>query len=397
MPFVTPQEIEKKAASAYSRFLRRWIRGDASDFFPLRLKVNLGLDVANPKSAIAASGLLDEKSKAQRRWGYTVHREQVRKRGFGSNMIPKAVTIDSLEDLLKLAEVTDHFSATELVANRVRQELPGLEDWLVASALTVYKLEPIIDGLIAVTEFFLRNPTPDCYARQIPVSVDSKFILRNKATLRQWFDLLLPASAIDVNESKFERRFGLRDGRPHRALRLLDSQLLAELGLPFDELSLPLSSIAKLPVQNTTVFVVENDLNLLTLPMAERTIAIRGEGNAVNRLEGVSWLRENRIIYWGDIDAEGFVILSRLRNIFPDAESVMMNLATLDAHSDFIIDGTGAAPPIPTNLTSSESEAMQRCLQSNCRLEQEKIIQTFVDNEIQLSITKPHHIKSPIV
>lgn len=390
MPFVTPQEIEKKAASAYQRFLRCWIKNDADSFFPLRLKVNLDLDIASPKSAIAASGQLLEKSKAELGWGYSVHREQVSRRGFGSNLIPKAVTIDTLDDLLKLAAVVEPFAATETVVQRVRQELPRLDEWLVTNILSVHKLAPIIEGLIAVTNFFLKNHNPECYARQVPVSVDTKFIIRNKATLRQWLDLLLPASAIDVNETKFERRFGLRDGRPHRAVRLLDPQLQGELGLPFDELSLPLTSIAKLPVQNATVLIVENDLNLLTLPMVSRGIAIRGEGNAVNRLEVLAWLRNNRLIYWGDTDVEGFVILSRLRNLFPHVEGVMMNQSVLDVHCDFIVDGNGASLQLPTNLTSSESEAMQRCLQENCRLEQEKIFQSFVENEIQRVICNVH-------
>lgn len=379
MPFVTPEEIEAKAANAYNQYLRAWIRREAEEFFAHRLRVNLEIDVSNPSTAIAASERLLERSKNRRNWGYTVHREEMKKRGFGSNLIPHSVTIDTLDDLLRLSNNRIHFERTSFVADRVRQSLPTLESWLVSHVSQLHTLADSIEGLIRVTDYFMRNPWPDCYARQLPVPVDTKFVSRNTTTLRQWFDLLLPASSIDVNESKFERRFGLRDGRPHRAIRVLDPELLVELRIPFDELSLPLALIAKLPVKGATVFIVENDLNLLTLPGFPRGIAIRGEGNAVNRLEVIHWLQYNRIIYWGDIDVDGFVILSRLRNMLPHTESIMMDVQTLDANQQFAVGGNDSSPPIPTNLTYGECEAFQRCLRATVRLEQEKVLQSYVE------------------
>ncbi|MFN3152471.1 Wadjet anti-phage system protein JetD domain-containing protein [Bremerella sp.] len=196
-------------------------------------------------------------------------------------------------------------------------------------------------------------------------------------------------SAINVNEAKFEWRFGLRDGSAHRAVRILDTQLQEQLNLPFDELSLPRASIARLPLQEVTVFIVENDLNLLTLPLLTRAIAIRGEGNAVSRLEVVDLLNNNRLIYWGDIDVEGFLILSRLRNLFPHVESAVMDLNTLNSHRDFSFTGNAATRMMPTYLTLNESEAFLRCIKEDCRLEQEKIFQTFAEGQIQQVISFP--------
>lgn len=209
--------------------------------------------------------------------------------------------------------------------------------------------------------------------------VDTKFIQRHRATLRQWLDLLLPPSEIDVNETTFARRFGLRDGQEHRAVRVLDQRLMLELGLPFDELSLPLRSMAALLVKNATVVIVENDLNLLTLPTITRGLGIRGEGNSVNRLEQLRWLDANRLLYWGDIDVEGFVILSRLRNLFPRVESVLMDMDTIRQHERLLIDGAGSAATPPTNLTATEADAFDFCVRGNRRLEQERILQPYVD------------------
>jgi hypothetical protein len=189
----------------------------------------------------------------------------------------------------------------------------------------------------------------------------------------------LAASAIDVNETKFARRFGLRDNRTHRALRVLDEDLATELQLPFCELSLPVSSIATLGVSQATVVIVENDLNLLTLPAIVRGLGIRGEGSAVNRLEKLRWLEDNQVFYWGDIDVEGFVILSRLRNCFPHVKSVLMDAAALIYHSNLVIEGNGSTPHVPTNLSPMEAEAFHECFRRNLRVEQESIPQSSVD------------------
>lgn len=379
MGLITPAEIAAKAERAYPRFLKSWIRGDGASFFPYRVRTRLTLDARDPQGTIIASEALASTSKAQRGWGYTVHRESVRTRDFGQNLVPTAVTIDTLDDLVRLAKRKREFDATCQVADRVRAALPQLNDWLIASVGSLHAIAEPIDGLIDVAKFFLNHPWPDCYARQIPVRVDTKFVDRHQTVLRQWLDILLSSSAIDINESSFARRFGLRDRQPHRALRVLDSQLQSELKLPFDELSLPLRLIAGLVVRDATVVIVENDQNLLTLPSIRRGLGIRGEGNAVNRLERIRWLNSNRLLYWGDIDAEGFVILSRLRNLFPHAESVMMDCRTLEEHQEFIIEGTGASAPMPTNLAPFEAAAHERCAISNSRLEQEKILQPYVE------------------
>ena len=211
--------------------------------------------------------------------------------------------------------------------------------------------------------------------------VDTKFIQRHRATLRQWLDLLLPPSGIDVNEATFARRFGLRDGQEHRAVRVLDRQLTLELGLPFDKLSLPLRSMATLSLKNATIVIVENDLNLLTLPTITRGLGISGEGNSVNRLEQLRWLDANRLLYWGDIDAEGFLILSRLRNLFPRVESVLMDMYTIRQHERLLIDGAGSrATPQPTNLTATEADAFYFCVRGNRRTRTgSKILQPCVD------------------
>ncbi|WP_339735523.1 Wadjet anti-phage system protein JetD domain-containing protein [uncultured Gimesia sp.] len=382
MPLVSPDEIADKVSKAYPRFLKSWVLGKAENFFPYRVRVRLKLDPQNPKETFAAHELLLSHSKIQRGWGYTVHREKIRKRDFGTNLVPTAITVDTLDDFLRLAKKQTDFYSTQTVAEKVRLAFPQLEDWLICEVSKIAKLADSVDGLIQVAHYLIEHPLPDCYIRQLPVPIDTKFVERNESILKQWLDKLLPASAINVNETRLIRRFGFRDGQTHHSLRLLDPGLSEELNLPFDELSLPLRYLAALDARNTSVFIVENNLNLLTLPSYPRGLAIRGEGNAVTRLEELSWLNQNQLLYWGDIDVEGFLILSRLRNIFPHVRSIMMDLETLHRHEAAVVKGNPTKPDLPVNLTEQEAEAFDYCLKNQCRLEQERILQDFVEATI---------------
>lgn len=388
MAFLTPEQIAAKAQHAYFRFLLRWVSRKDDGFFPHRLRVRFAVDVKDPIGTIRASEALLQNSKAVKGWGYTVHREVVRMRDFGANPVPRSITVDTLDDLLRLANRKREFEATASVADELRNAIPELSGWLKANVRSLHQLVDSVSDLIQVARYFIAHPWPDCYARQIPVG-DTKFIQRHQAVLRQWLDILLPPSGIDVNETTFGRRFGLRDGQSHRAVRVLAPELRFELGLPFDELSLPLRSLAVLPVRNATVVIVENDLNLLTLPAIRRGLGIRGEGNSVNRLERLHWLAVNRVLYWGDVDVEGFIILSRLRNLFPHVESVLMDAECVRRHEKFLIDGSGTKVAAPSNLTAAEADAFDWCLRRNCRLEQERVLQPYVEHALRACLAAP--------
>jgi len=376
---ITPEQIKQKCQPAYCRYVKAWVQGEIADFFPFRIRANkepIKNDLAATQRAVTA---LREGSKESKGWGYTVHWKEKKSPHFGKNLFPTRITIDSEDDLLRLAGKRVEFASTCRVVHRVREAFPELSNWLVASHRTLASLEEQVEGLIAVTRFFLEHPWPDCYARQVPASVDTKFIERHKATLRQWLDELLPAEAIRADETDFFRRFGLRDGQPHRAIRILDPELQGELQLSFDELSLPLRHLSQLDVQDATVFIVENGVNLLTLPPYPRGVGIWGVGDAVVRLQDVSWLAKNRIIYWGDIDTAGFHILSRLRMLYPQVQSIMMDLPTLQMFKDAVGQGAGNLVSEPSNLTEGELAAFRECLRHNLRLEQEHIPQDAVE------------------
>ena len=242
---------------------------------------------------------------------------------------------------------------------------------------------PDLGGLLSVLQFFYENPRPNRFARELPLPVDTKFIERYQGILRQWFDIVLPPHTIRADEEHFERRYGLRYAEPHLLVRLLDPTLAQELGLPCSELSLPLHTLGAMPVRADAAIIVENKVNLLTLPSFPRGIGLGGLGDGVVLLRYLSWLNDTRIVYWGDLDTEGFEILSSLRAVFPHARSFLMDLDTLGRWRHLAVSGTGRKPDIPPHLTEVEQRAFLCCRDENLRLEQERIPQDEVLSEVK--------------
>ena len=67
---------------------------------------------------------------------------------------------------------------------------------------------------------------------------------------------------------------------------------------------------------------------------------------------------------------------------FPLVESIMMARNTMADHESYMVEGHGSTPAAPANLTATEADAFAFCSKDNCRLEQEKIGQPFVDRTV---------------
>ncbi len=135
--------------------------------------------------------------------------------------------------------------------------------------------------------------------------------------------------------------------------------------------------------------IVENKVNLLTLPFSPRAIGLGGLGDGAVLLRYLSWLNHMQIVYWGDLDTEGFEILSSLRAIFPHVRSFLMDLNTLSHLQHLAVPGTGRKPDMPPHLTEVEQQAYIYCRDENHRLEQERIPQDKVLNEVKCLLGLP--------
>lgn len=383
---ITPAEIRTKAKRLYPKAVAAWIADEENALFPKRIPANLKLASELPATIRQVETLRSE-AKEKRGFGYRIAWQERRDRRLGLNRFPEAIFLDSLDDLVRLINRQREFATLASAVTKLRHAQPELENWLRESThwKDLLTVAPELDGLLAVVVYFQEHPRPDCFARELPLAISTKLVEQNRKVLTEWLDRLLPPDVIDFRYShrQFEPRYGLRYVRPHFLLRILDPSLQRELELPFDELSLPAESLSQLPVRGARVFVVENKLNLLTLPSVARSLALGGLGHGVTQLADVHWLHETPIAYWGDLDVEGFEILSRLRQRFPHIRSLLMDQRTLDQFEHLAIPGNPVNREPPAHLTTEETEVCQSLIHRQLRLEQERVPQSEVIEAIK--------------
>lgn len=93
-------------------------------------------------------------------------------------------------------------------------------------------------------------------------------------------------------------------------------------------------------------------------------------------------LKSTKLIYWGDLDAQGFEILSQFRSYFTQVKSLLMNKETFDKYFENDL-GTPCKINVKLNLTTEEEELYQYIKENNYRLEQEKIPQSYVVEQLK--------------
>jgi hypothetical protein len=369
---ITPEEIVEKARRRYPAFLSACLRGES--FVPIEFPA--GKPPTDLAALRKAGTTLKENAKEVRGSGYVVLWVTRQTRSIGTQDLPERVVIPTQPDFLKLLgkerEVERFLSDVALI----RSTIPSLEAWMQANPLLIVEYHQVWAGLLAVCQYFLEHPRPMLYIRELPINVHTKFIEQHKPILRSLLDALLAPE--HLNESNiFEERFGLRVVEPRVWLRLLDRQWEQRYNLTVDDLSLPLSQFARLNLSARHCIITENKMNFLTIPMLPDTIALWGGGFNIANLSGVEWLRGCRLLYWGDLDIQGFQILALLRRDFPTAQSLMMDWETFDKFKEFAVSGTPTTTSTPPYLNAHEAGMAEYLATHNLRLEQERIPQHY--------------------
>jgi len=371
---ITPDEIRLKAARLYLPFLSSWLQGE--EFFPRSFAVGelpaKFVDLRDSVRRLLAS------SKEQYGYGYMVEGQLRKMRNHGAQTLPKRIVIETEQDFLRLIGKEREFQQFQQDAVLIREELPQFEAWMILHPQRIVEQYGVWPDLLAVCAYFLEHPRPDLYLRELPIPVHTKFIEQHWGIVRELLGQILPPEAIEREAPTFEQRFGLRIDEPLIRVRLLDEQLHKQYALSLDDLSIPCSQFAALELlRGQECFVTENKMTFLTLPRRRKIFVIFGGGFMVHNLGQIAWLRECPIMYWGDIDAQGFQILSRLRSLFPHVISLMMDEETLAAFVDFCVEGTPCPVQSLPHLTSEEHALFVHLVESRIRLEQERISHAY--------------------
>jgi hypothetical protein len=380
---IDPAQIQQKAEQRYPAFLTSMVTGET--FFPVEFSSG-----ATPKDYLAlreAVTQLIDKSKQKIGYGYVVDLETRRTQKHGVQSLPTQVHFDTEPDYLKFIKKEKEFSKFKLNIDLIHAAIPQLHDWVSRNVIKIVENGDHWDDLLKVCQYFQQNPNPNLYIRELPIQVHTKFIEQNQRILRSLLEAILPVDQLvsiqGEKEYTFEKRFSLKYHEPLIRLRLLDSSLKNQYGFPATDISIPIAECRQLNLEIHRCFITENLMNFLTLPSLENSFAIFGSGYAVQALKTIPWLSACPIFYWGDLDVDGFKILSQLRSYFPQTTSILMDMETFKTFDEFSVSVEGAIAEPLLNLTSEELTLYAHLVLHQKRLEQERIHQNYANLVLQ--------------
>ena len=383
MPMITPNEIRNKAEKRYNDYLQSIVKS-----IPFAEIVIIG--DKKPSDIFSEFQreitILTENSKEKKGYGYSVEYQTIKTKKLGTQGIPKKISFQTESDFLKYLRKEKETAEFRKNCSLILSKFPELKEWIIKYPLKVIDNRSQWNDLLKVCGYFKDYPAPNLYVRELPIQVHTKFIENNKGIIRELLDVLIK-DHVKQEESNFEKRFNLKYVQSLVRFRILDKSISREYFSGIDDLSIPVSQFEqlKLPVKN--VLVVENKTNLLTialtLPELEKTIVVFGSGYKVENLKNVKWLEQINLFYWGDLDTQGFEILSQFRSYFPHVQNILMDEPTFKQFEDAIGEGTISKISEKLNLTDEEQRLYALLKINNWRLEQEKIPMEYVRENIR--------------
>ena len=300
----------------------------------------------------------------------------------GMQRLPAAAWIDTLQDALAFIGKARQAQRFEALWQQTAAAQSALLAWLSRRPIQALDLADRWERLQAVVAWLQAHPRPAVYLRQVDApGVHTKFIEAHRGVLAELLDLALPPEAIEPDATgvaQFTRRFGLLDKPVRIRFRLLDPALP---GLPgcdgLPDITLDAASFAALALPVERVFITENEINFLAFPPVANAVVVFGEGYGWEALARADWLHRCQLLYWGDIDTHGFVILDQLRGYLPGAASFLMDRQTLLAHRLHWGEEPGPARRDLSRLTPQETAVYDELRfdrhQPRLRLEQERV------------------------
>ena len=375
---ITSAEIKKKASRKYTDYLRDVAAGKT--FQPIEIPCD---KKASDTIAEYQKEFNDIRSlsKEVKGYGYTIHWKTVKTKMLGTQGLPSKIKFETAEDFERFLQKVKEVDVFRKNVALINGKFSELQCWIEKYPLKVIDNSEYWSDILKVLDYFSKNPQPQLYIRELPIEVHTKFIEQHKALIGELLDIVIK-EYINTNEKEFEKRYNLRYDEPTVRMRLLDRTLAKKLFYGLDDITIPISLFLKLQIPISKVYIVENKVNFLTFPLIPNSIVIWGKGYGVASIKESELLKSTELIYWGDLDAQGFEILSQFRSYFGQVKSLLMDKATFDNYFEKEC-GTPSQINVKLNLTTEEEELYQYIKVNNYRLEQEKIPQRYVIEQLK--------------
>lgn len=370
---ITSAEIKKKASRKYTDYLRDVAAG--KPFQPIEIPCD---KKASDTIAEYQKEFNDIRSlsKEVKGYGYTICWKTVKTKMLGTQGLPSKIKFETAEDFERFLQKVKEVDVFRKNVAQINGKFPELQCWIEKYPLKVIDNSEYWSDILKVLDYFSKTPQPQLYIRELPIEVHTKFIEQHKTVIGELLDIVIKEK-INTNEKEFEKRYNLRCDEPLVRMRILDGTLSAEFFSGLDDITIPVSKFLRLQIPISKAYIVENKVNFLTFPLVANSIVIWGKGYRIASIKESELLKSSELIYWGDLDAQGFEILSQFRSYFAQVKSLLMDKTTFDKYFENDL-GTPSKVNVELNLTTEEKNLYQYIKANNYRLEQEKIPQSYV-------------------
>ena len=376
---ISPESIRERCIKVWKEFLSHCINNDPNTYFPYEIrrisKVKSKDILPRFSEYLVEIELLRCHSDEIMPLGYKITWVEHSFQKVGSQRIPDQVSVAGLESYLFITNKSREFDAFQRNLEIIRAKLPVLIDWVAKDPTRITK-DLDWNDIVKVCSYFIANPRPNMYLRQLPIQVHTKYISDHEALFRSLLDFLIPETA-NFDGKRFEERYNLLFDEALIRIRYLDPTLS-----PIKEITYLTFSRAELKHYKpscSNIFVVENKMNFLTLPNMKNSISIwSGGGFSISLIQNIDWIKGKNIYYWGDIDEHGFEILNQFKTCFSGTKSILMEKRILEQFNSYITNGETSKALSLSALDATEKEVFEFVRTNQVRLEQEKIPQDFV-------------------
>jgi len=199
-----------------------------------------------------------------------------------------------------------------------------------------------------------------------------------EALLRNLLDRIMPEERICQDEQDLSLRYGLKKDSDFRFRLHLDPA--GSLLKPFTDLAVLPDELELWNPACEQVLIIENKMSFLSFPRLPGGLKIWGAGKSVVLLKNCPYLADKNVVYWGDMDPQGFEILSLVRAFLPGCQSLCMNREAYNSALEFAHEASMFHVFEDLNLTEEEYNLYHYLVKNpeQSRVEQERLSMEFV-------------------
>lgn len=371
------EQLEKR----YNDYLRGLIINEP--FVPIILRGGKN----KPESTLElheAVSLFQRHEKRDGNLGWRIEWQNWISKKLGRQQWPLAIYVETEDDYLFLINKEKEAESFKKQLTWLLEWNPSIKQSLYSRPSAVLEYKQDWEGICAVVDYVINNDVSNFYLRSLPVPVHTKFIERHKAIIIYLLKAIAPDKYI-LGEDNFEKAIGVKAKPFIFPMRWLDMELAGKYTNEMEISGITTDSLKSINWDIKSVWFVENETSLYMLPPMKGVLAICSSGYAVRMLGGISLFENNPVIYWGDLDEDGFIMLHQCRNLYPHAQSAFMDENTVRHHLKEMEKQPGQyKKQTLAGLSDDEAAAYEMLKANNGRIEQEKLQHSYITKDIDI-------------